>query len=265
MGFIDVSAGLSSTCGIAVGGATYCWGSNIYGNLGNGDTLPDAFFMMGFNSTNSAYSGGSAVKVDAGFWSNCSIKRGGDAYCWGLSFGGVIPVGRAESSPTPTKIGSGFTQIDISPNPSGNGGCGIKSDTTMWCWGFAQANWFQNGWVDEYSTPQAVKIIYRKPAATGGAQITGRAKKNSVLTADAPDFSGTPIPAVTYQWYRCTKAATAATASVPSTCTKITSATRSTYTLKSTEVNKYVRLLITAKNKGGTVTILTASSAKVVN
>ena len=264
MSFIDVSAGVSSTCGVEVGGATYCWGSNMYGNLGNGDTLPDLFFLQGMG-TNSAYAGGSATKVDAGFWANCSIKRGGDAYCWGLAFGGVIPVGRDESSSTPTKIGSGFTQIDIVPSPVGGGGCGIKSDTTMWCWGFNQGNWFQNGVVDEYSTPQAVKIIYRKPVALGGAQFTGRAKKNSVLTADAPDFSGTPIPAVTYQWYRCTKAASASSASVPSTCTKITSATRSTYTLKVTEVNKYVRLLITAKNKGGTVTILTASSAKVAN
>jgi alpha-tubulin suppressor-like RCC1 family protein len=265
MRFIDVSAGISSTCGIAVGGGTWCWGSNMYGALGNGNALPDYLFDF-LEGVNSAYAGGSAVAVSTGFWSGCAIRRGGDLYCWGLAFGGTIPVGRDQSSPNPAKVGGGYTKVSNGNNFFGNGGgCGIKADTTLWCWGFTSANNFQNGFVDEHSTPQLVKVLYRKPAATGGAQFTGRAKKNSVLTADAPDFSGTPIPAVTYQWYRCTTAAAAATSTVPRTCTKITSATRSTYTLKSTEVNRYVRLLITAKNKGGTVTILTASSAKVAN
>ena len=48
-------------------------------------------------------------------------------------------------------------------------------------------------------------------------------------------------------------------------CTKITRATSSTYTLVTADVNRYVRLLITAKNKGGTVTIFTSSTAKVAN
>jgi hypothetical protein len=179
---------------------------------------------------------------------------------------GNTPVGRDASSPVPTKAGSGFVSLEQTGGYNGpGGGCGIKVDATLWCWGYIGMNNFQNGWPEEYSTPQAVKIVYRKPIADGGAQFTGRAKKNSVLTADAPSFSGTPIPAVTYQWYRCSKAASASSASVPSTCTKISSATGSTYTLKAAEVNKYVRLLITAKNKGGTVTIFTASSAKVEN
>ncbi len=267
MRFTDVSAGYGSTCGIAVGGATWCWGLDVCGNLGGGDDLPAWLFgMMGGTVVSSAYAGGSSVRVEAGAVSNCSIKRGGDLYCWGAAALGAIPVGRDLASAIPTKVGSNFVTVELGIDTfSVGGGCGIKSDTTLWCWGQNRANQFQNGVPDTYSAPQLVKILFRKPVADGGAQFTGLAKKNSVLTADAPDFSGTPIPAVTYQWYRCTKAASASSASVPSTCTKITSATGSTYTLKTADVNKYVRLLITAKNKGGTVTILTASSAKVAN
>ena len=263
MQFIDVTAGVASTCGVAVGGASWCWGMNLYGQLGNGGAMPDVLFFMG--GVNSAFAGGSTAQIEGGWWSNCSIKRGGDLYCWGFALAGILPVGRDESSPVPAKVGSGFVSVDLPGSTFAGGGCGIKSDTTLWCWGFNYWGLFQSGLSDSFSTPQLVKVLYRKPVADGGAQITGRAKKNSVLTADAPDFSGTPIPAVTYQWYRCTKAASASSASVPKTCTKISSATGSTYTLKAAEVNKYVRLLITAKNKGGTVTILTASSAKVAN
>jgi alpha-tubulin suppressor-like RCC1 family protein len=268
MRFTDVSAGFESTCGVAVGGATWCWGLDWFGNLGGGAALPSwVFSFMGADRIDSAFAGGSSVRVEAGAFSNCSIKRGGDLYCWGKALGGAIPVGRDQASAIPTKVGSNFVTVDLGSDDEAfyNGGCGIKSDTTLWCWGPNFWNQFQNGAIDEYSTPQLVKILFHKPVADGDAQFTGRAKKNSVLTADAPNFSGTPIPAVTYQWYRCTKAASASSASVPSTCTKITSATGSTYTLKTADVNKYVRLLITAKNKGGTVTILTASSAKVAN
>ncbi len=263
MQFIDVTAGVASTCGVAVGGASWCWGMNLYGQLGNGSATSDILFFMG--GVNSAFAGGSTAQVEGGWWSNCSIKRGGDLYCWGFALAGLLPVGRDESSPVPAKVGSGFVSVDLPASTFGGGGCGIKSDTTLWCWGINYFGLFQSGVADSFSTPQLVKVLYRKPVADGGAQFTGRAKKYSVLTADAPNFSGTPIPTVTYQWYRCTKAASASSASVPSTCTKITSATRSTYTLKTAEVNKYVRLLITAKNKGGTVTILTASSSKVAN
>ena len=33
---VSVSAGLSHSCGVTPSGAAYCWGSNAYGELGNG-------------------------------------------------------------------------------------------------------------------------------------------------------------------------------------------------------------------------------------
>ena len=123
----------------------------------------------------------------------------------------------------------------------------------------------QNGWPDDYAVPQLLKILYHRPTADGDAQLLGRAKKGATLTADAPSFSGTPLPAVTYQWYRCTKAATASTSTVPSTCAKISGATSGTYVLKSADVGRYVRVAVVAKSNAGTITILTRSTARVAN
>src|SRR5205085_12453687 len=36
--FAAVSAGYSSTCGLATAGTAYCWGDNYYGELGNNST-----------------------------------------------------------------------------------------------------------------------------------------------------------------------------------------------------------------------------------
>ena len=264
--FSDVSAGTETTCGINLEGTTYCWGSNMYGALGNGNAFPDWIFALTGGGINSASVAGANVALASGLWSSCAIRRGGDLWCWGLAYAGNLPIGTDTSGPVPRKAGSGFVSISMAPTLFGSiGGCGIKSDTTLWCWGSTYLNLLRSGWPDEYSVPQSTKIIYRKPVAEGGAQITGRAKKSSALTADAPSFTGTPLPTVSYQWYRCTKASTTQGSSVASGCTKITRATSSTYTLVTADVNKYVRLLITAKNKGGTVTIFTSSTAKVVN
>lgn len=264
--FTDVAAGTYSTCAIATGGATYCWGWNVFGSLGDGDLVPDIFVLMTGGVNNVGFAGGSSAAVTAGLWSQCSIKRGGDLYCWGFAFAGNVPVGRDASSSTPTKVGSGYTSIALSDGIfESTGGCGIKSDGSLWCWGWTYNNLMQNGWPDDYATPQLLKILYHRPTADGDAQLLGRAKKGATLTADAPTFSGTPLPAVTYQWYRCTKAATASTSTVPSTCAKISGATSGTYLLKSADVGRYVRVAVVAKSNAGTITILTRSTARVAN
>lgn len=84
-----------ATCAIAGsggGGPAYCWGFNLYGNLGNGGTTGSAP-----NPTPSLVLGGLNYTVvsGGGFGATCGITPAGAAYCWGHNRNGTLGIGDA--------------------------------------------------------------------------------------------------------------------------------------------------------------------------
>ncbi len=99
-----------------------------------------------------------------------------------------------------------------------------------------------------------VVIRLARAAATLEPTIGGTAAVNMTLTAAKGTWTGYPSPTFTYQWYACTRAVTAARTTIPSTCAKISGATRSTFKPTSTQRGKYVAVLVTGKSAGTTAT-----------
>jgi uncharacterized repeat protein (TIGR02543 family) len=89
---------------------------------------------------------------------------------------------------------------------------------------------------------------------------TGDLEENKVLSSNITfaDFNSTPNSVVTYQWKRCTDPLD------DTTCTNISGATNATYTLGSSDVDKYIRVEITATNSIGTITKLSDATAIIV-
>jgi hypothetical protein len=107
-------------------------------------------------------------------------------------------------------------------------------------------------------------VIATRATATIKPTITGTAIIGRTMTAKPGTWRGTPAPTYRYQWYACTKAVTAARSTVPSTCTAITGATRSTFKLTSAQRNKYVAVLVTGTSLGTTATAwLSKTTSKV--
>ena len=105
---------------------------------------------------------------------------------------------------------------------------------------------------DRY-VPQTVTT----PAVTGLAMVTQR------LVGNAGAWNAYPTAiSYTYRWYRCTDAGVAAT-SLPSGCTGLAAYTLG-YTNVSADLNKYMRLAVTATNGVGSTTIWTQATARVV-
>jgi hypothetical protein len=108
-----------------------------------------------------------------------------------------------------------------------------------------------------------VSIIDQRAAATVKPTVAGTATGGRTLTARGT-WAGYPTPTLRYQWYVCTRAVTAARSTVPSTCKRITGATRSTFKLTSAQRGKYVAVLVTGTSLRTTATTwLSKTTTKV--
>jgi len=126
-GLTRLSAGSGQTCGVAAGGAAYCWGYNAFGQLGNGSTTNSA--------TPVAVSGGlSFATVSAGNLSPCGVTTGGAAYCWGDNSYGELGNGTTTTSLTPVAVSGGLSFATLNAG-SFVSTCGVTTSGAAYCWG----------------------------------------------------------------------------------------------------------------------------------
>ena len=91
----------SHTCGITVTLDIYCWGSNVYGQLGNG-TLTDSQQPIRVTSNEKF------TKVVAERGNTCALSITGVAWCWGQNNAGQLGDGTTASSSIPVKVAGGL-------------------------------------------------------------------------------------------------------------------------------------------------------------
>ena len=78
-----VAAGYEHTCAVLDDGTLQCWGSNVYGELGNGSTTSSSLPVTGSDINN-------AIAVAAGGNFTCALLAGGTVQCWGLNDAGQL-------------------------------------------------------------------------------------------------------------------------------------------------------------------------------
>jgi hypothetical protein len=89
------------------------------------------------------------------------------------------------------------------------------------------------------------------PASTTAPAISGTARQGSTLTTSDGSWSNTPT-SFTYQWQRCTAEG--------SGCTNIAGATSKTYRLDPADVDRTIRVGVTASNTDGQATAFSSVS-----
>lgn len=130
--FTSVSAGGSTSCGIAEDGRAYCWGSGLLGT-GEANALSETPVPVAGGLTFGVLSVGAA--------SVCGLTTAGEAYCWGSNYGGALGDGTSENRAVPTRVATTmrFRSIGVVPVVTGNevgaGACARADDGAVYCWG----------------------------------------------------------------------------------------------------------------------------------
>ena len=128
-GVAAVTAGSSHACALTTNGGVKCWGSNSYGQLGDGTTTnrltPVDVVGLGTGVT----------ALAAGGYDTCALTTGGGVKCWGDNSYGELGDGTTTNRMTPVDV-SGLTSEVVGLAVGTFHTCAIMSGGGVKCWGY---------------------------------------------------------------------------------------------------------------------------------
>jgi cysteine-rich repeat protein len=142
-----VSAGSTSACALAANGAVQCWGYNVYGQLGIGDTSNrgDSPGEVGPNLPVVDLGSGRTAKVaSTHILTTCAILDNDSLKCWGYNGYGQLGQGDTlNRGYTSGQMGDALPAINLGTGRRAKavavGGyhtCAILDDDSLKCWGY---------------------------------------------------------------------------------------------------------------------------------
>ncbi|PXY89645.1 hypothetical protein DKK74_02005 [Bifidobacterium asteroides] len=128
--FTQISTGDRHTLAIGSDGNTYGWGSNDYGQLGDG-TLQDHYTPQLITFPQSAH----IIQVSAGMRNSLALDDQGHIWAWGRNDSGQLGLGDRTRRTTPTMLdastGTHYEQVCTREQHS----MALDSDGNAWAWG----------------------------------------------------------------------------------------------------------------------------------
>ena len=161
--FSQITSIDTHTCAITSEGKAYCWGMNVYGQLGNNSTtssrIPVAVQMP---------AGVSFQSITAGYFHTCALTTTGQAYCWGWNQYGQLGNNSTTSSRIPVAVqmpaGVSFQSITAGYFHT----CALTTTGQAYCWG-----WNQYGQLGNNSTTSSrIPVAVQMPAGVSFQSIT---------------------------------------------------------------------------------------------
>jgi len=150
-------------------GTVWSWGYNGYGQLGDGSVTVRTSPVQVSGLTN-------VVDVEASngpYGSPCALKSDGTVWCWGYNGYGQLGDGSTTQRNTPVQV-SGLTNVISIESTGGDApshNCALKSDGTVWSWGYNGYGQLGDGSTTNRYTPVQVSGLTNvKSIFLGGGQ-----------------------------------------------------------------------------------------------
>ena len=133
---IQISAGLTHTCALTLGGEIKCWG---YAYLGNG-SRSSSYPVSVMNRKGSGNTLSNIVQISAGSFHTCGLTSMGNVKCWGRGYYGSLGNGRDEAKDYPISVISnsnrrdmlgGIVQVAVGDSHT----CVLTGEGKVKCWG----------------------------------------------------------------------------------------------------------------------------------
>ncbi len=169
--------GNSHTCALTAAHDAYCWGSNMFGQLG----VSGNYGYWSANASPAAVAGGYKFrKVSPGGNHTCGVGDDGSLWCWGSNGSGELGIaavdggcgGYSQCQPSPSRIrvaaDSVFTDVAAGYDHT----CALDAAGAAYCWGGNAAGALGTGDTLSGSTPRKVAGDLVFVALTAGAQYT---------------------------------------------------------------------------------------------
>jgi alpha-tubulin suppressor-like RCC1 family protein len=170
-----IAVGRHHTCGLGQDGATYCWGDNTNGQLGDptrpwvGEPVPGR--VTGAVSFQTIAAGGDFT---------CGLAADGAAYCWGENGTGQLGTGSiggtwGNAEPQPVAVAGGLRFASVAaggPDIGKNHVCGLTGEGGTYCWGSNSAGQLGNASTASASSPVQVASSRRFSAIDAGHRFT---------------------------------------------------------------------------------------------
>ncbi len=151
-----IAAGNDHTCALKENNGVTCWGTNPYGQLGNGTIT---VYAVGSTVTGVTLS----HALSSGLDGSCAIQPGGSVVCWGYNGYGNIGNGTTSFAVSTPTVVLGLTGT-VALAHGFEHACAVRSDGKVLCWGLNSSGQVGNG----SNSPTAVttpQIVANLPAA----------------------------------------------------------------------------------------------------
>jgi hypothetical protein len=129
----SLSLGTDNSCFSNDDGNVVCWGSNKFGEAGDGTTVTRPAAVVARAE--------SVSQISVGERHTCALLDSGEVDCWGLNQGGALGDGTRTASSLPRRVIGVSNAIEVASGFEHS--CALREDGTVVCWG--QKIWIGGG------------------------------------------------------------------------------------------------------------------------